>query len=476
MKRFIQGEHRTQGTLLPESLDDYVSDTNPVRVVDVFVDELDLRQLGFEGVDPAVTGRPAYHPAVLLKVYIYGYLNRIQSSRRLEREAQRNVELMWLTGRLMPDFKTIANFRKDNGKAIRSVCRQFVVLCQQLGLFTEALVAIDGSKFKAVNNRDRNFTSAKLQRRMEEIESSINRYLAALDTADRQEPEVAKARTERLEDKIAALKTQMRKLREIEVKLNESPDKQISLTDPDARSMKTRGTGIVGYNVQTAVDAKHHLIVAHEVTNVGSDREQLTAMATLARDAIGTEKLTAVADRGYFKGEEILACHEAGVSVFVAKSDTSTASADGRFGKADFIYDAEHDEYRCPAGESLSRHCVTIANGLKYHRYWSLNCKSCAMKDQCTPGKERRVTRWEHETILEAMQTRLDHSPEMMRIRRQTVEHPFGTIKLWMGSAHFLTRSLERVSTEMSLHVLAYNLKRVMKLLGTTVLMEAMMA
>src|ERR1035437_4184854 len=323
MKRFIQGEERTQSTLLPELLDDYIADTNPVRVVDVFVDELDLGKLGFEGVELAATGRPAYHPASLLKIYIYSYLNRIQSSRRLEKEAQRNVELMWLTGRLMPDFKTIADFRKDNGKAIRSVCRQFVVLCQQLGLFSEALVAIDGSKFKAVNDRDRNFTSAKLQRRMEEIESSITRYLAALDTADRQEPEVAKARTERLEDKITALKAQISTLKEIEVKLNETPDKQISLTDPDARSMKTRGTGIVGYNVQTAVDAKHHLIVAHEVTNVGSDREQLTAMATLARDAMGTEKLTAIADRGYFKGEEILACHEAAVSVFVAKSDTS---------------------------------------------------------------------------------------------------------------------------------------------------------
>ena len=262
-----------------------------MRVVDVFVDELDLGQLGFEGVDPAATGRPAYHPAVLLKIYIYGYLNRIQSSRRLEREAQRNVELMWLTGRLMPDFKTIANFRKDNGKAIRSVCRQFVVLCQQLGLFSEALVAIDGSKFKAVNNRDRNFTSAKLQRRMEEIESSINRYLTELDTADRQEPAVAQARTERLQDKIAALKAQMKALKEIEVQLNETPDKQISLTDPDARSMKTRGTGIVGYNVQTAVDAKHHLIVAHEVTNVGIDRDQLTSMAKQARDAMGVENL-----------------------------------------------------------------------------------------------------------------------------------------------------------------------------------------
>jgi transposase len=476
MKRFVQGASRTQGTLLPESLDDYVTDTNPVRVVDVFVDELDLGKLGFEGVDPAATGRPSYHPAVLLKIYIYGYLNRIQSSRRLERESQRNVELMWLTGRLMPDFKTIANFRKDNGKAIRSVCRQFVVLCQQLGLFSEALVAIDGSKFKAVNNRDRNFTSAKLQRRMEEIESSINRYLTDLDTADRQEPAVAQARAERLQDKIAALKDQMQALKEIEVRLNETPDKQISLTDPDARSMKTRGTGIVGYNVQTAVDAEHHLIVAHEVTNVGSDREQLSSMAKQARDAIGTHELTAIADRGYFKSDEILACHEAGIGVIVPKPVTSSATAHGRFSRADFIYDAKCDEYRCPAGERLARRCVTIAKGLSQHRYWSLNCQSCAMKARCTPGQERRVTRWEHEDILEAMQTRLDHAPEMMRVRRQTVEHPFGTIKSWMGASHFLTKTLERVSTEMSLHVLAYNLKRVMKLLGSCALMDAIRA
>jgi transposase len=269
MKRFIKGECRTQTTLLPESIDDYISDTNPVRVVDVFVDELDLGNLGFEGVEPAATGRPAYHPAILLKIYIYGYLNRIQSSRRLEKEAQRNVELMWLTERLTPDFKTIARFRKDNGKAIRSVCRQFIVLCQKLGLFADSLVAIDGSKFKAVNHRDRNFTRFKLERRMKDIEASIQRYLTALDldTADRQEPTIAKAKTERLQDKIAALKEQMKALKDIEVELNKTSDKQISLTDPDARSMKTRGTGIVGYNVQTAVDAKHHLIVAHEVTN-----------------------------------------------------------------------------------------------------------------------------------------------------------------------------------------------------------------
>jgi transposase len=279
MKRFIEGENRGQGTLLPELLDDYVAEDNPVRVVDVFVEELDLANLGFKRVQPAKTGRPAYHPAVLLKLYIYGYLNRIQSSRRLEREAQRNIELMWLTQRLAPDFKTIANFRKDNGKAIRNVCRQFVVVCRQLDLFSDAVVAIDGSKFKAVNSSDRNFTDAKVKHRMQEIEANISRYLIDLDTADRQEPAARQAKTVRLNDKIAALKSQMATLKEIEAKLQETGETQISLTDPDARSMRTRGSGIVGYNVQTAVDAKHHLIVEHEVTNNGSDRDQLSGMA-----------------------------------------------------------------------------------------------------------------------------------------------------------------------------------------------------
>lgn len=476
MKRFIQGESRTQSTLLPELLDEYISEANPTRVVDVFVDELSLGKLGFGGVDPATTGRPAYHPAVLLKLYIYGYLNRIQSSRRLEREAGRNVELMWLTGRLTPDHKTIANFRKDNGKAIRAVCRQFVVLCQQLGLFAEVLVAIDGSKFKAVNNRDRNFTNAKLQRRMEEIESSISRYLTELDTADRQEPETAKAKTERLSDKISALKAQMQKLKEIEVELERSPDKQISLTDPDARSMKTRGTGVVGYNVQTAVDAKHHLIVAHEVTNVGLDCDQLASMAKQARAAMGTQDLTVIADRGYFKSEEILACQAAGITAIVPRPTRSTAKADGRFDRSDFIYDRQNDEYRCPAGQRLIWRSKSIDRGLTQHRYWSSGCKACALKEKCTPSTERRVTRWEHEEVLEAMAARLDRAPQSMRIRRQTVEHPFGTLKLWMGSAHFLTKTLDRVSTEMGMHVLAYNLKRVMKILGNEAMIEAMRA
>jgi len=299
MKRFIEGEDRSQVTLLPECLDDYIAEDNPVRVVDAYVEELDLQQLGFEGAEPAATGRPAYHPAVLLKIYIYGYLNRIQSSRRLEREAQRNVELMWLTGRLAPDFKTIADFRRDNGAGIRNVCRRFIVLCRDLKLFSEALVAIDGSKFKAVNSRDRNFTPGKIDKRQQQIEESIQRYLNALETADRTQPAELEAKTDRLQEKIKRLRRQMRELDGIKEELASEPDGQLSLTDPDARSMTShgKGTGIVGYNVQAAVDAKHHLIVAHEVTNVGSDRAQLSPMAQAAREAMGKDKLKAVADR-----------------------------------------------------------------------------------------------------------------------------------------------------------------------------------
>jgi transposase len=477
MKRFIQSVDRSQGILFPEHLDDYVQDDNPVRVVDVFVEQLDLGELGFTSVTPLLTGRPAYHPSVLLKLYIYGYLNRIQSSRRLERESQGNLELIWLTGRLMPDFKTIANFRKDNGPAIRKVCSHFVLLCRQLNLLTEASVAIDGSKFKAVNNRDNNFTANKVERRREQIEASIERYLAALASADRQEStDFMAAKIQRLQDKVVLLKEHLEKLKAIETQLQEAPDKQISLIDLDARSMATsgRGTGMVGYNVQTAVDTKHHLIVAHEVTNVGHDRHQLANMAKQAKTAMGVDELNVVADRGYFDSEEILKCQEAGIVPIVPKCITSGAQADGRFGKADFIYSAEKNEYRCPAGQSLIWRSSRVERGLNLHRYWSSHCGQCEIKAQCTPSTERRVSRWEHEAILEAMQLRLDQAPDSMRIRRQTVEHPFGTLKAWMGSTHFLTKTLKRVSTEMSLHVLAYNLKRVMKILGTTALMEAM--
>ena len=355
MKRFVEGEDRRQGVLLPEFLDDYVSEENPVRVIDVFVEELDLGALGFEGVVPEATGRPAYHPGVLLKIYVYGYINQIASSRRLEREAQRNVELMWLTGRLAPDFKTIADFRKDNGPAIRATCRRFIDLCRRLDLFAHAVAAIDGSKFKAVNARDKNFTKAKLKKRMDQVEASIERYMAALETADRQEGELAQAKSVRLQEKIAALREQMAAFKALEPVVHAAPDQQVSLTDPDARSMATsgRGSGVVGYNVQAAVDAKHHLIVAHEVTNTGHDRDQLSGMAGQAKAAMGLQALDVLADRGYFDGEEVLACEGIGVTPYVPKPLTSGSKAKGRFGKQDFVYLANDDVYRCPAGETM---------------------------------------------------------------------------------------------------------------------------
>jgi transposase len=477
MKRFIEGSSREQSTLLPECLDDYIGEDNPVRVVDAFVDQLELAELGFAGVTPATTGRPSYHPAVLLKIYIYGYLNRIQSSRRLEREAQRNLELMWLTERLSPDFKTIADFRRDNGSAIRNVCRQFVELCRQLNLFSNAVVAIDGSKFKAVNAHDRNFTHGKLDKRMRQIDECVERYLKAMDTADRQAPDIAEARTTRLKEKIATLKSQMVRMKAIQEQLEAAPGGQVSLTDPDARAMATSNSrGLVGYNVQTAVEPEHHLIVAHEVTNAGIDRRQLSRMAIQAKAAMGTEELVAIADRGYYNGDEIVACESAGVIPIVSKPMTSSARSEGRFDKEDFVFDPATGEYRCPAGSRLIWRFARVEDGHLINRYWSSDCPRCAIKEQCTPSNYRRVSRYAHEASLETMQQRIDKHPEVMRIRRQTVEHPFGTIKEWMGATHFLTRSLERVRTEMSLHVLAYNLKRVMRIIGIGGLLAAMQA
>ena len=473
MKRFIEGTNRTQSTLLPASLEDYVAEDNPVRVVEAFVEELDLRSLGFKSIDPAVTGRPAYHPSVLLKLYIYGYLNRIQSTRRLEMEAQRNVELMWLTQNLRPDFKTIANFRHQNGSAVRKVCRQFIEMCRQLDLFAHALVAIDGSKFKAVNSRDKNFTEAKLKRRIAMIEESIRNYLRAMDTADRSEPELAQLKKGRLQEKIAALRRQMQELKAVEVQLREH--EQVSLTDPDARSMKTRGTGIVGYNVQTAVDQKTHMIVAHEVVNEG-DRDQLTPMTEKAQEATGIKNLTVVADRGYYKGEQILDCEQTGATPIVPKSLTSNSMADGRFSKQDFIYIAQDDQYRCPAGEIAIKRFTTVEHGMELDIYWTSACTRCAMKPQCTTSQYRRIRRWKHEAVLEAMQERLDRWPDVMRVRRSTAEHPFGTIKLWMGSTHFLMKTLAHVRTEMSLHVLAYNLKRLINMFGVEGALAALRA
>ena len=428
MSRFIQGVDRTQQTLFAGCLDDHVADDNPARVVDAYVELLDLRDFG--GAQPARTGRPGYHPSTLLKIYLYGYLNRIQSSRRLEREALRNVELMWLTGRLAPDFKTIADFRRDNGLAIRAACARFILICRELGLFAHAVAAIDGSKFKGVNARERNFTKGKLKRRVEQVEESINRYLNALDAADLQEGDVSQAKAMRLKEKIASMKQQLQRLHHLQADVLAAPDQQISLTDPDARAMATsmRGSGVVGYNVQAAVDTTHHLIVTHEVTN--------------------------------------------GAIPFVPKPYTSESRKAGRFAKDDFTFNPRENTYSCPAGETLTYRFSTTENDMKLNGYWTTKCSACPLKARCTTGEMRYIKRWEHEGVVDAMLKRLASAPDSMNVRRRTVEHPFGTLKSWMGATHFLTKGLDNVATEMSLNVLAYNLKRIMAIISVKPLIE----
>lgn len=478
MKRFITGVCRTQGTLFPEALDDFISEENVIRVVEAFIDEQDLESLGFDIGLSKMTGRPGYHPATLLKLYVYGYLNRIQSSRRLEREAQRNVELMWLTQRLSPDFKTIADFRKNYGSSIQKVCKEFVVLCRHMNLFADAVVAVDGSKFKAVNSRDNNYTVGKLRSRMERVEEGIRKYLDQLDAADRDERQDYNHNVPYLQEKLSRLRERMRELKAIQVELEKTNKTQISYTDPDSRSMTSNGMvrTVVGYNTQAAVDTKHHLIVAHEVTTSGSDRDQLFKISQLAKDVLQTDQLDVLADRGYYSSLEIKACEDAGIRPHVPKTETSANNANGKYDRKHFIYLPDEDQYLCPGNEKLKRRVRSTDRGRRIYRYWSSNCALCKLKSLCTAGSERRVSRWEYEDILDRVQARLDANPHSMRTRKSTVEHPFGTIKSWMGSNHFLTRRLENVSTEMSLHVLAYNMKRVINILGVPALLQAIRA
>ena len=479
MKRFIEGLDRNQTTLLPECIDDYVEEENPVRAIDAFVDMLELGALGFE-IEPEETGRPGYHPATMLKLYLFGYLNQVQSSRRLERECGRNLELIWLTGRLKPDFKTIADFRRDNGPAIRKVCQQFVALCRDLDMLDAKIVAIDGSKFKAVNTKARNYTREKLHRRLGEINEAISRYMTELDRADEVLEKTGmimpEARVARTMKKLAHYKKEAGTLRAVEKRMDATGETQVSLTDPDCRSMATtsKQPRVVGYNVQSAVETKHHLIVAHDVTNQGFDRDALSMMARAAKDAMASQKIEAVADKGYYSGEEIVAAENAGVAVTVPKPNTSNAAAFGRFDKADFVYVAKDDTYRCPAGQRLTYRMTSEHDGKQVRLYWTSVCEACPIKSRCTTGKERRVRRWVHEAILERVQKRLDDDPAKIPLRSKTVEHPFGTIKAWMGATHFKMKTLANVATEIALHVLAYNMTRVMAVIGVPRLVEAM--
>ena len=479
MKRFIEGQDRSQTTLLPECIDDYVDADNPVRAIDAFADMLDLAALGFP-IEPGATGRPGYHPAVMLKLYLYGYLNQVQSSRRLERECARNLELIWLMGRLKPDFKTIADFRRDNGPGIRKVCRQFVALCRDIDLLDAGLVAIDGSKFKAVNAKSKSYTREKLRRRLGEIDVAIDRYMGELDRADEVVAKTGmhpvEARLSRVIKKLAHYRKEARTLRSIEQRMDSTGETQVSLTDPDCRAMATtsKQPRVVGYNVQSVVETKHHLIVAHEVTNLGYDREALSMMALAAKDVMASDKIEAIADKGYYSGEEIVAAENAGIAVTVSKPNTSNAGAAGRFDKADFVYDSDRDAYRCPAGKWLTYHFTSELDSKMMRSYWTTACESCAVKHRCTTGKERRVRRWEHEAILERVQKRLDDDPSKIPLRSKTVEHPFGTIKAWMGATHFKMKTMKHVATEMALHVLAYNMMRVIAIMGVPRLLEAM--
>lgn len=488
MTRFIEGENRFQATLFPQALDEYIAEDNPVRVIDAFVDQLDLKDLGFERAEPNEMGRPAYDPEVMLKIYVYGYMNRLKSTRVLEQETHRNVDLLWLTGWLKPDHKTIGEFRRKNRKAIRRVCVEFVGLCRELKLFSGVIVAIDGSKFKAVNSRDKNFTRKSIKRRLKNLQGHIDRYLAVLDAADKREPAYHKDTAEELEAKIASMKAQMAELREIEAAVEAHPDKQVSLTDPDSRSMVKAGGGTtVGYNVQTAVDSENHLIVAHEVTNDTTDRSQLASMAEQAKEALSEEtpdeaqaevqeRLTVVADAGYYKGEELLECKNKGIQALVPKVDTSGKRGKGQFTRAEFIYDEEKNEYRCPAGERLRYKRTREEKGRKLLVYRTFKCPGCPLKAQCTTGKDRRIERWEHEQVLEEAAINLAKNADAMRLRKRIVEHPYGTIKHRMGATHFVMKRLKNVQAEMSLHVLAYNLTRVINIVGVPALMAQLRA
>jgi transposase len=469
------GLSRQQTLLFPETLDEYVCAENPVRFLEAFVGSLDLHALGFAKAIPEPTGRPPYHPADLLKLYLYGYLHRIRSSRLLERECHRNVELIWLLGKLAPDFKTIADFRKDHLGPLRAVCRQFTVLCRKLELFGGELLGIDGSKLAAVNSREANYNEKKLQQRLAEIDAQIQAYLKALEESDAQEADrpVALSR-EQLQEKITQLQERKDWYEGLEVELEASEEKQISLTDPEARRMHTTPGSVVGYNAQVAVDAKHKLIAAQDVTNEVTDVRQLASMAEQAKENLQVDQAEVLADTGYYNAADVSRCVEQGLTPYVPKADTSANTAQGLYGKSRFQYDAPKDVYVCPAGQELTYRFETYELGRVIRYYRASGCKTCALRSACTRNKANRtITREENEHLMEAMAARVKAHPEKMKLRKALCEHPFGTIKRWFGYTHFLLKGLEKVRTEWSLITLCYNLKRVLKLVSFEQLMAA---
>lgn len=475
----ISGRNRSQRLLLPESIEDYIGTDNPVRFIDAFVDSLDLEASGFVRASPKSTGRPGYDPADLLKLYIYGYLNRVRSSRRLEVETHRNMEVIWLLRQLMPDFKTIADFRKNNKTAFRQIFREFVALCRSLDLYGCEVIAVDGSRIKAVNGRDRNFSEAKLKKAMALTDARLERYLKQLDDEDSQDDHAPSDRSDsKLHEKIAAIQAKKARLQEHCDALEASSENQISLTDPDSRAMHPKSRIGVGYNVQTAVDVKHKLIVEAQVHNNVTDLGLLAETSIAACENLNVTNIDVVADKGYFKIEDIQACETAGVTPYVPKPRRGPAISKGLFPKEAFEFDAAADLYRCPGGQELTRRCRNkVREGVYTVIYRAKKvCGTCPLKASCTQHSDRQVSRYKDEAVLEEMAERLAARPEILDQRRETVEHPFGTIKQWMEQRGFLTRGLESVRGEFCLTALAYNLRRAINLVGTAALVSATQA
>ena len=467
------GLDRSQTLLFPERLEDYIAAENAVRFLDAFVASLDLHTLGFAKARCAETGRPPYDPAALLKLYLYGYLHRVRSSRSLEAECHRNVELIWLLGKLTPDFKTIADFRKDNLQPLKAVARQFTLLCRKLELFGGELLAIDGSKFAAVNARDQNFNAGKLQDLIARADARLAEYLQQLDTADTAEPGQATLTKNALAAKIASLQERQDWHKELLAQLD-AEQKQISVTDPDARKLPTAHGTVVGYNAQLAVDAKHKLIAAADVTNEVSDTQQLAHIALAAKANLALQQAEVVADAGYYSAAEVSRCVEQNVTPYIPKADTSANTALGLYGKSQFKYDSVNDVYVCPAGSPLTYRFATYELGRELKYYRASGCQQCVLKSRCTRNKANRtITREENEHLMEAMAARMRAQPGKFKLRKTLAEHPFGTIKRWFGYTHFLLKGLMKVQCEWDLTTLAYNLKRVLNLVNFEKLMAA---
>src|ERR671938_570011 len=473
----LTGHDRSQTLLLPESLDDYVAAENPVRFIEAFVDNLDLAAAGFARVQPKATGRPGYAPADLLKIYVYGYLNRTRSSRRLEAETHRNIEVIWLLRHLKPDFKTIADFRRVNCKAFRPVFRQFVLLCREFDLFGKELLAVDGTRVKAVNKKDRNFTWASLKEFIRLADAKLEDYLQRLDHADAAEASTSGSRVENLAEKIAAVRGRRERCQEMLAELDRTGESQISLTDPDSRAMAAHTRVAVGYNAQIAVDTKHKLIVEQQVTNQVLDMGLLTETAEPAKEILSVERIDVIADKGYFKIEDIEACEKAGMAPYVPRPQRGPSDSAGLLRKDEFKYDPETDSFTCPAGQRLTPYASSTLRQLKKINYANRKaCRDCPLRSRCTDNQFRTVSRLENEAVLDRMQERLAKRPEVLNQRRETVEHPFGSIKQWMNQGAFLMRGLEKVRGEFSLTALAYNLRRVLNLVGFDLLMAAVAA